>query len=670
MDSSILTLVFELAHYPNIYQATQYKTMNMENTYRVVRLLRNRLYPTYQFYAQMANRKTEPRDGLRLAALITMRWLQRRLGEPLPDEWPVLPEIANYREAADAAFPSLHINQGFVVDIVSLPEQGMWTLQITEPDLGSDPGNPEQKRAPVPGRIIETNIAFCVVNNALECGFQTVISDPEGTEQRAEVYRLAVIRQLSEHPDFGLRQLTTLTPKPEHISTAEQVKNLVSVWHDAENQMPCVIFTKPVETNPPKPLDASSAFGFRAGSALTDMRNIGAGSSFRAELGMKSSLPIVEAKPEKKKSPSPLPAPKLSATVKTVVEPPYDVAHFAKYGISFCRTYVLEEALFDRFCQLSGTDGSPGDIFVLEPDSFGGAVGVLPLKPSQARRGETMERLKERMYAYPLEKTWSFGHIQFLSAARENLMRHTDDAMRRAEELGGEWEQRLQMLQAGWKAALAEKDAAYAALAEQLDRQKEYHARLEREKDELREKHAAEADKLKAAIVEEQEDNAFLRRKLRQPCRHEEIAAWAEEYFGERLILHPKAVSMLSDKSARTVDIGLICDALDFLATDYWECRYQIISEDEMLLNCSRKYGRPFEIAPVGERTIQFAREEYTIPYYRDAQGKLRDSVLDCHLKVGNDAENLLRIYFLHDDEKRTIVVGSLPRHLTTATIQ
>ena len=118
------------------------------------------------------------------------------------------------------------------------------------------------------------------------------------------------------------------------------------------------------------------------------------------------------------------------------------------------------------------------------------------------------------------------------------------------------------------------------------------------------------------------------------------------------------------------MDVGLICDALDFLATDYWDCRYQVIGEEEMLLNCSRKYGRSFEIAPVGERTIQFARDEYTIPYYRDAQGKLRDSELDCHLKVGNDSENLLRIYLLHDDEKRRIVVGSLPRHLTTATIQ
>ena len=46
------------------------------------------------------------------------------------------------------------------------------------------------------------------------------------------------------------------------------------------------------------------------------------------------------------------------------------------------------------------------------------------------------------------------------------------------------------------------------------------------------------------------------------------------------------------------------------------------------------------------------------------------DSDLDYHLRVGNDPENLLRIYFLHDDDRQLIVIGSLPDHLTTVSIQ
>lgn len=65
----------------------------------------------------------------------------------------------------------------------------------------------------------------------------------------------------------------------------------------------------------------------------------------------------------------------------------------------------------------------------------------------------------------------------------------------------------------------------------------------------------------------------FYKRKLDQPKEHSEIAAWVERHFDGRLPLHPKAVNLLADKSAQSVDAGLICDALDFLATDYWDNR-------------------------------------------------------------------------------------------------
>lgn len=42
---------------------------------------------------------------------------------------------------------------------------------------------------------------------------------------------------------------------------------------------------------------------------------------------------------------------------------------------------------------------------------------------------------------------------------------------------------------------------------------------------------------------------------------------------------------------------------------------------------------------------------------------------MDYHLSVGNDPENLLRIYFLHDDGKQLIVIGSLPKHLKAVNI-
>lgn len=163
---------------------------------------------------------------------------------------------------------------------------------------------------------------------------------------------------------------------------------------------------------------------------------------------------------------------------------------------------------------------------------------------------------------------------------------------------------------------------------------------------------------------------AYLRRKLSQPKEHGEIAGWVEANFAGRLVLHTRAVSLLENRSARITDAGLICDALDFLATDYWARRYEQTSTEEMLSSCSEKYGRPFDVVPIGATTIDAFPEEYKIKYLAGLSGEALDSPLDYHLRVGNDAENLLRIYFLHDDKKKLIVVGSLPRHLRTVTIR
>lgn len=42
------------------------------------------------------------------------------------------------------------------------------------------------------------------------------------------------------------------------------------------------------------------------------------------------------------------------------------------------------------------------------------------------------------------------------------------------------------------------------------------------------------------------------------------------------------------------------------------------------------------------------------------------DFHLNYHLRCGNTAPYLIRVYFLHDDDNKLIVVGSLPNHLPT----
>lgn len=96
-----------------------------EKSARVVRLLQNTTYPTYQLYAQMANKKTKPQDGLRLGALITLHWVKARLGGAEAEELANLPEVEGYLAAEDGCLKSFHISRGFLIEVVDLPEQDL-----------------------------------------------------------------------------------------------------------------------------------------------------------------------------------------------------------------------------------------------------------------------------------------------------------------------------------------------------------------------------------------------------------------------------------------------------------------------------------------------------------------------------------------------------------------
>ena len=623
----------------------------MSSTFRFVKLLKNHLYPTYQLHAFMANDKTDPKDGLRLAALTTMHWLKSRLGDAAPEDLSNTPSPEDYLTATDDDLPSLYVNQGFVINIVSLPDKGMWSLQITEPDLGSDPGNPKQTRQAVPGRIIETNIAFQIINKQLECGFKTVISDPVGTVPEAEVYRTTVVKLLMENPAFGLKQVTDIPMSPIRLTDSGRIKKMLWVTHDAGNQLPTVIFTQLVEEKKTMPV-------------VTDLSKLKFGTAFPPpKLDLQGlNLP--------KNLPTNLPKPAAAGKVETIVsEPPYDLEKFCYYTFSHCRTYVLEQAANKAFTAQSGISFKPGDIIVIYPTAMGGGERVIPYRASDDRE-ETIQSIEKGVKDALKSRDVDFGHIMFLSGVREHLLHMSDELMESAEAADAHFKMEIEQLTAFWKNEVAQKERELDAVAAQLQRQKEYASRLEDEKSKLREDFSLEREMLQADIDTHLATIEFLKRRYDQPTDYEGIVPWVKEHFSDRLILHPKAVSRMLTRSNQCAAVELVCDALDYLATDYWEMRYMQIPRDVVLTRCGEKYGRPFEVKPTGQVTIEFTPGEYKIKYGKNAQGKDADSDLDYHLRVGNDPENLLRIYFLHDDAQKLIVVGSLPDHLRAVKVQ
>lgn len=606
-----------------------------QKTYRSVRLIQNRRYPTYQLHGYMANKKTSPEDGLRIAVLCTMEWLRQRLGDHAPEEWQRTLSPSEYLTTTNQDLFSLHLTSGYVVDIVSLPDDGIWTLQITEPDLGSDPGNPEQKRDAVPGRVIETNIGYRITGGQLACGFNTVISDLEGTTSVAEVYRLAIVRRLIDFPQFGLKQITPLNYDVTPITTLDQLKSLRTLLKEKENQLPCVVFTHLRESVALPTLDLTPS------------------------LGLTMDKPMLVGQPNLKLPP------------KTAAKyPPYDMKKFAQDSVGFCRTYLLDDKLLERFHEMFGLKSAPGDVCVLEPQALNGEKKCYSHKASMTRQKELMEKLSTHIGQYPLEKELSSGEVIFLSEARKHLLQSTETVLQHSTETETLWAQQMVAYKAQWQEALSEKDGEIVKLRTQLERQGEYIQRIEGEKEALRISCQEQVEQERLLVEREKERVAFLERKLAQPKVHSQIASWVKDHFSERLMLHSSAVALLEQKNARDVNLNLICDALDFLATDYWETRYHRLSKDDMNTRCSEKYGRPFEVKPTGKNTVEYTPHEYKIKYFEGHKGKLVESPLDCHLGVGNDPENLLRIYFLHDDKKQLIVVGSLPRHLRSITIK
>lgn len=68
---------------------------------------------------------------------------------------------------------------------------------------------------------------------------------------------------------------------------------------------------------------------------------------------------------------------------------------------------------------------------------------------------------------------------------------------------------------------------------------------------------------------------------------------------------------------------------------------------------------------PQSDHTIK-TYSDYKIKYFDGHTGRKTESALDFHLKCGVDSEHLIRIYYLHDDNKKLIVIGSMPEHLPT----
>ncbi|MHB1454296.1 MAG: hypothetical protein ACYCYM_10145 [Saccharofermentanales bacterium] len=612
------------------------KDLNMPSLhYQPLRLLRNVTYPTYQLSAVAGSSKVPPEQVLTIAVLETLSWLRQRFRDfevPPELDWPASSEYAGV-DCRD--FVSFTIDIGYRVEVLYLPEEQIWALQLTEPDLGPEPGAAVQKRPPLPGRLFETNIAYRIVAGQVECGFRTFVSDPEETAGSCEVFRIAVVKLLARNPLVGLRQGFVLSDKAGVIDSVASVRSLQE-WHkDRARMMPDVV----VAECAPEPVDFAS---------MAPLANL----PYRPtpdRILMPRKAAVVHPQPKEMKM-------------------PVDAAALARYKMGYAQVFVLPLAQQAAFAKITGQAVVPGDILVFEPVAFGGEVVRYPYSRTRENPEAVRCHLEDFLQEYPKHKPMTFGKVVFLPEAKEIYHSKMINLKHTKAELLQAFADKTEATAERHKEELRAAQERCALREDKISRLKGRIEELEEEVSSFQAQSDCQEAGFAARLEGKDAEIARMKALMDRPGRPDEVSGWVGRHFEGKLILHQKAQELMRNLLPNTVDLRLLCDAIEFLATDYLDELTGRIDEDQMNRCCTEKYGRPFTISPVSDVSAAMYPKDYKIKYGVGFTGKPVEALLDLHLCIGVDPCNLIRIYFLFDRTNRLIVVGSLPGHLRTVS--
>lgn len=646
--------------------------MDNATKYPPRKLVKNRIFPTYQLHAFADNERTSAEEAMTIAILTTLDWLRKRFIEIQIPEEIIAPDPKDYKTVSLESFGQIHVDRGYTLDIVSMPEEKVWTLRLIEPDPGYRDVETGKEFPAVPGRLIETNMSYVISDGKLECGFKTLFSEPENCSAPITVFRPTVVKLLARNPLVGLKQEYKIQDNAFTITAKTDIARLYHIYTSGKCDIPFVVFSEKKD----EPTDQSSfdsandfikksfdlmPFGSLMNSAAS--KNIifpKSGETPNLLFNSSKDSPIIEKskskeKPSKKQSPI-APKPYL----------PLDIKDISRYRMSFAFFFILSHNMINEFNNTFSSDIIGGDIAFIEPLKVGREIKAIHTSENAQ---EVLNDLSVKIKEYPAYKDVSYGNIVFHNAAMAMYYQKVAEKSKTIVDFAENCAVCKKAMKKDKEDAIAvqithinkitddtsKRISKLTSAIEQKDRDIE---RLKSENEDSRAKAEAVIDKLKNKIE-------YLESKEQRPDIPSDIPKWVSERFEGRMIFHDRAVSLISDVKKSDIDINLLCDALEFLASEYLDNVKGIISEDEMNTICSEKYKRPFDVAPLGDMTIEHTPSEYKIKYKIGFKGKPVETPLNLHLRVGNQSDNLLRIYFLYDEDKQLVVVGSLPWHLT-----
>lgn len=616
--------------------------MTRNSTPRI--LMKSKRYPTYQLYAVAGNTKECADNQIVISALSVLEWLRKKFKEiEIPDAFQA-PTADKFADVTLNDLKSAHIDCGYSVETVCIPEEKIWAFRLIEPDLGTKWEGGVEVSTAIPGRLFETNIAFRVIDNRMHMGVEIIVSEPEDTakEKQAIVLRPAVVSELVNNPRLSLTSGYPIKKQIIDLNTKDRVKQLKDYLK--RGMLPAVIFCD---------------FALETSSVMQPIPSI---EKFQSKM-QADFYKILQMPNSQRQIVS-----TQSEMLQRTPEEPYDMELFAQSRLAYVHTFHLPADQFTAFKNILQIDARCGDILFLEPYEFG--AGVLRYSYANSKKEKNFRDLMAESRDYLKQKPVKFGNVVFLSTAKLMLAEQYKKANMSVDDTVRHYEELIQCLSDRHKDELMDRNDKIQQQAAKITRLKnqmdELYGKLEdtKQKTEIQ---VLNAQKKVDSLLEKVE---YLESLAKRPNTPQEIPAWVEERFSGRLILHTRAVHLIEAVSASDIDMHLLCDAIEYLATEYRGLKTGELQWDEVQNKCSEKYGRPFEVTGCGDTSIEMYSNQYKVKYKIGFKGKAVETPLDEHLKVGNSAGNLIRIYFFYDDEKKIIVVGSLPHHLKVAQIQ
>lgn len=313
---------------------------------------------------------------------------------------------------------------------------------------------------------------------------------------------------------------------------------------------------------------------------------------------------------------------------------------------------------------------SQGDIRIFYPNKFEEKSRLYKYDEYKSRKEAFIKTLEEELQEYPKGKNIDYGNVIFLNEARIIESQMTISMANSKDEIIKAIEQKLEATEQKYIEQinvlvneLEIKDRKNSYLEEEIKLLKMEKRNWQYVLDDIELEHQREKEQLQKQIDR-------MQQLLERPLKTEDIPAWADKYFRGKLFFHDRAVEEISKTPTSEVDMNLLCDAIEFLAHEYRDEFLGLIDREEKNRLCKLKYNRPFDVVPSGDGIVKSYPLEYKIKYGTGPNGRRKEVPLNYHLRVGVDNENLLRIYFYFDGEKKLLVVGSLPKHLSTTSFR